>query len=52
MKTEQTLAASNGSAANTALGFRPPGAPGSTTPVVWIESAAPTTTIPGPGFRL
>jgi HlyD family secretion protein len=76
---------------NTALRFRPPGAPGSTTPVVWIlgrdgrpiaarvtlgitdgtsteivrgdleagqavliglESAAPTTTIPGPGFRL
>ncbi len=76
---------------NTALRFRPPGAPGSTVPVVWIlgrdgrpvaapvmlgitdgtsteivrgdleagqavliglESAAPTTTIPGPGFRL
>ena len=76
---------------NTALRFRPPGAPGSTVPVVWIlgrdgrpvaapvmlgitdgtsteivrgdleagqavliglESAAPATTIPGPGFRL
>jgi HlyD family secretion protein len=76
---------------NTALRFRPPGTPGSTTPVVWIlgrdgrpvaapvtlgisdgasteivrgdlevgqavlvglESAAPPTTTPGPGFRL
>jgi hypothetical protein len=43
MKTEQTRAASNGSAADS---------PGVEAALVGLESAAPTTTIPGPGFRL